>query len=229
MSSPAQTLIAPMDGASVPAANGSPTRTGRGRGKREAIIAAAKEVFFQEGYAGAAMDRITAVAGVSKATVYNHFRSKEELLLAVIEDVIVPFHAEYRAILDHEAPFLEWLTDLAITIARKATSPETVALTRLMMGESLRFPDLGRMFLENVVQPSLDLYRPKFARAMAEGILRQGDVSRMVERFVEVCSSGPQRAFLYSAPGSLTAAQIDDHAREAVHFFLDGYGTRAGS
>jgi AcrR family transcriptional regulator len=101
-------------------------------------------VFFQEGYAGAAMDRITAEAGVSKATVYNHFRSKEELLLAVVDDVIVPFHAEYRAVLDHDAPFVEWLTDLAVTVARKATMPETIALTRLLMAESLRFPKFGQ-------------------------------------------------------------------------------------
>jgi|KBSSwiStaDraftv2_1062776.scaffolds.fasta_scaffold115381_2 AcrR family transcriptional regulator len=201
----------------------SPPRSGRARGKREAIIAAAKQVFFQEGYAGAAMDRITAEAGVSKATVYNHFRSKEELLLAVVDDVIVPFHAEYRAVLDHEAPFIEWLTALAITVARKATTPETIALTRLMMAEALRFPKLGRTFIKIATHDTLKLYRPKFQQAIDAGILRKGDVHHMMERFVESCASRPQRAFLYSDPNPMTPEQIDEHARETVQFFLHGY------
>jgi TetR/AcrR family transcriptional regulator, mexJK operon transcriptional repressor len=201
-------------------------RSRRVRGKREAIIAAAKDTFLKEGYAGASMDRITAVAGVSKATVYNHFRSKEELLLAVVEDVIVPFQEEYRAILDHEAPFLEWLTELAISISRKAANPETVALTRLMIGESLRFPDLGRMFLATAIEASFDMYVPKFAEAMARGILRQGDVRQMVQHFVEACSSGPQRNLMFCAPEPITPEQVDNHARNAVAFFLDGCGAR---
>jgi len=201
----------------------SPPRSGRARGKREAIIAAAKQVFFQEGYAGAAMDRITAEAGVSKATVYNHFRSKEELLLAVVDDVIVPFHAEYRAVLDHDAPFVEWLTDLAVTVARKATMPETIALTRLLMAESLRFPKFGQTFQEALIDRTLELYRPKFEQAIAAGILRPGNVYHIMERFVESCAHRPQRALLYADPDPMTPEQVDEHARETVQFFLHGY------
>ena len=200
-----------------------PASGARARGKRAAIIAAAKLVFFQEGYAGASMDRITAEAGVSKATVYNHFRSKEELLLAVVDDVIVPFHTDYRAVLDHEAPFLEWLTALAIAVARKATTPETIALTRLMMAESRRFPELGRIFVHAAVESTLDLYQPKFEQAVATGILRTGNVRAMIERFLEACATRPQRAFLYSAPNPMTPAEIEAHARETVQYFLHGY------
>ncbi|HET9628696.1 MAG TPA: TetR/AcrR family transcriptional regulator [Novosphingobium sp.] len=202
-----------------------PRRAQRFRGKRATIIAAAKLVFFQEGYAGASMDRIKAEAGVSKATIYNHFRSKEELLLAVVDDVIVPYLAEYQAVLEHEQPFLDWLTATAITMVRKATAPETIALSRLMMAEALRFPELGRTYLHITIDSTLELYRPKFEQAVADGILRPGNVYRMMERFMESCATRPQRGFLYADPNPLTAEEIDDHARESVQFFLHGYAT----
>ena len=43
------------------------------------VLKGALQVFLERGYVGASMDRIAAVAGVSKATVYSHFRDKEGL------------------------------------------------------------------------------------------------------------------------------------------------------
>jgi TetR/AcrR family transcriptional regulator, mexJK operon transcriptional repressor len=59
--------------------------TVRGRiDKREAILAAAGEVFGREGYAHAGVDVIAAEAGVAKSTVYNHFGDKETLFREAI-------------------------------------------------------------------------------------------------------------------------------------------------
>jgi TetR/AcrR family transcriptional regulator of autoinduction and epiphytic fitness len=56
--------------------------------KRESILQGAIRAFETEGYDGASMDRISELAGASKRTVYNYFRSKEELLFAVIDDLL---------------------------------------------------------------------------------------------------------------------------------------------
>lgn len=57
--------------------------------KRESILNAAVTAFQEEGYDRTSMDRVAEVAGASKRTVYNHFKSKEELLLAVTERFLV--------------------------------------------------------------------------------------------------------------------------------------------
>ncbi len=54
-------------------------------GKAESILAAAKRAFLAAGFGAVSMDTIAREAGVSKATVYAHFGSKEELFGAVIE------------------------------------------------------------------------------------------------------------------------------------------------
>lgn len=53
--------------------------------RRAQLLAAAEEVFVAQGYHAAAMDDIAERAGVSKPVLYQHFPSKLELYLALLE------------------------------------------------------------------------------------------------------------------------------------------------
>ncbi|MFN4354750.1 TetR/AcrR family transcriptional regulator [Parvibaculum sp.] len=55
--------------------------------KRTAILRAAKEHFLKSGYTAAGMADIARDADVSTATLYKHFRSKEELFSAIVKEV----------------------------------------------------------------------------------------------------------------------------------------------
>ncbi len=52
--------------------------------KRELIVTTALRLFAEQGFNSTGIDQIVEVAGVSKKTLYNHFRSKDELILAVL-------------------------------------------------------------------------------------------------------------------------------------------------
>ena len=52
---------------------------------RQRLIDAAYEQFTRQGFHAVGLDRILADAGVSKQTFYNHFESKEDLMLAVLD------------------------------------------------------------------------------------------------------------------------------------------------
>jgi len=53
--------------------------------RRQHLIDTAYRLFNEHGYHATGIDRILAESGVSKATLYKHFRSKEELILAVLQ------------------------------------------------------------------------------------------------------------------------------------------------
>ena len=53
--------------------------------KRDQLIEKAQELFYREGYHATGIDRILAESGVAKMTMYKHFKSKEELILAVLD------------------------------------------------------------------------------------------------------------------------------------------------
>lgn len=55
--------------------------------KREAIIAAAKAAFKEYGVQGTSMDKLAELAQVSKRTVYNHFETKEALLMYLVAEL----------------------------------------------------------------------------------------------------------------------------------------------
>ena len=52
--------------------------------RREHLITTALKLFGESGYHRTGIDTIVKCAGVSKKTLYNHFRSKEELIVAVL-------------------------------------------------------------------------------------------------------------------------------------------------
>ena len=74
-----------------PAASRSPGKRG-GRlprdERRQQLLAAASEVFVTRGYHAAGMDEISECAGVSKPVLYQHFPSKLELYLAVLQSYV---------------------------------------------------------------------------------------------------------------------------------------------
>jgi len=64
-----------------------PSRGSRRRDTRGALVADARELILTRGYANTSVDTINARAGLSKGTFYHHFKSKSELLDAVVEQL----------------------------------------------------------------------------------------------------------------------------------------------
>lgn len=53
--------------------------------KREHLVETARRLFYRDGFHATGIDAILAEAGVAKMTLYKHFKSKEELILAALE------------------------------------------------------------------------------------------------------------------------------------------------
>ncbi len=53
--------------------------------RRDHLIDTALRLFYQQGYHATGIDRILAESGVAKMTLYKHFRSKDELILAALQ------------------------------------------------------------------------------------------------------------------------------------------------
>lgn len=70
-----------------PGAQASPRRRLRASERRTLILDAAVELFASRGFHAASMDEIAAAAGISKAVVYDHFVSKQELYTLLLEKI----------------------------------------------------------------------------------------------------------------------------------------------
>ena len=194
--------------------------------KRETIIEAAKIVFFEDGYNGASMDRITAQAGVSKATIYAHFSSKEEVLRAVVDAVIEPIASNYIAAVRKIERFEEGLFSLGHLIARNAMLPDVIALERLVTAEALRFPELGALYMRHAVNSAFTLFRPQFEAAMDAGLLRRDDPMVVLQRFAQWCCTDVRQAVMLNQRPMPDDEEIARLAEDGVRAFLLGYSPR---
>lgn len=124
----------------------APARPRRGRSpKREAIACAARAVFAREGYTRAGVDAIAAEAGVSKRTIYNHYKDKEELFLLTIQESAQAVGAAHKELIERH---LGKVTDLEadlVAFGRAWAMPLTgfenhFALVRVIIAEAARLP-----------------------------------------------------------------------------------------
>jgi TetR/AcrR family transcriptional repressor of mexJK operon len=193
--------------------------------KRAEIVAIAQELFFREGYAGTSMSQIAAAVGGSKATLYNHFRSKEELLLAVVQDVVDPKPEDYD-LSTMPSEFRAWLAWFGCATVKRVISYKYVSLQRLAAGEALRFPETGRIFYEVGVKPTYKMITQYFIEAMDKGVLRRADPDVAVEHFLEMCHGWMLRRVVWNIQQQPTEAEIEENVRNAIATFMDGYAPR---
>jgi AcrR family transcriptional regulator len=120
--------------------------------KREQVLQGAMQVFLQRGYAGTSMDRVAAIANVSKQTIYSHFQDKEGLFTALIERVTIGrLQAELGTELWEGEPE-PTLRRLAIAYLQKMGDEEYLSLLRVVIGESIQFPELAQLYTRTVIQ-----------------------------------------------------------------------------
>lgn len=160
--------------------NAAPLKSGVEDVKEAAIIEAARKTFLAHGFDAASMDAIALTAGVSKRTVYNRFRSKEDLFAAAIEETcrrILPVDLEtIEATLDPDA----FMRETARRFVRMLLEPEAIALRRIAMFEAGRNPALGRSYLDRGPRFMARSIRPVLERLVERGALKIDDYERAI-------------------------------------------------
>jgi AcrR family transcriptional regulator len=192
-------------------------------GKAESILAAAKRMFLESGFGAVSMDALARAAGVSKATVYAHFASKEELFGAVIGRECERYFAEFSAgELDPAKPRAS-LTTLGRRFVDLLLSPDGIALHRLIVGEVSRFPVLGEVFWRAGPERTLAQIEAFLKAAVAVGALDIADPRLAAEQFTGLVRGETQLRHLvrleYGADQPRIAAVVD----AAVDTFLRAF------
>src|SRR3954465_13098998 len=65
------------------------TKVAKAEATRRGLLKAARKLFGRQGYAGTSVDEVVRAAGVTKGALYHHFRDKDDLFRAVVEQVKV--------------------------------------------------------------------------------------------------------------------------------------------
>jgi AcrR family transcriptional regulator len=149
------------------------------------IVAAAMAVFAEKGFAAARLDEIAARAGVSKGALYLYFETKEEIFRAVVEQAIAPNIQVLRAMIAaHPGPIGELLTLLPERIAALVETFPVGGVVKMVIGEARNFPELARLWHDELVSQVFGALADALAAAQARGEVRAGDPRIFVMQFV---------------------------------------------
>lgn len=195
-------------------------------GKTQAILDAARGLFLDIGYGATSMDAIAKAAGVSKATVYAHFASKDQLFAAIIEDGC---RRRYDLTWP-EVPAREGVRPCLRQWARRffdmLLSPDGMAVHRLVMAEAVRFPELGRAFYDagpSLALASLETFLGELDR---RGHLSAPDPRQAAQHFIGMIRGDLLLRRLLGLTGAPSEAEISRVLDGAVDAFLAAYGAK---
>ena len=142
--------------------------------RKEEILDAALIEFADRTYNAVSMERLAECAGLSKAGIYAHFNSKEEIFHALLERTTKQL-CDFQGWLPDEDLTLPELVDVYIDrLYTTFDSPATISVYRLLLAESARAPALVQHWREDVARGLRERAQLIIQRNIDRGIVRPG-------------------------------------------------------
>lgn len=193
-------------------------------GRRDAIVTAAREAFIRDGFGNTSMSSIAKAAGGSKTTLWNCFENKQALFDAVVDDLITNYGETLRTPLPVDGDCRTTLEDFAASIISTISSPQIVALHRMVIGEAARFPQLGEALVDRGIRRGRGRLADWLSVQMELGNLRADDPHVASEQFSALCHGGSFERHLLGACPRPDRKTIAREASIVAETFWRAYG-----
>ena len=191
--------------------------------KRKELIKHATEMFLEMGYEKASMNNLVKRSGSSKSTIYKHFRSRQALFIAVLDEKIRDHLAPMENLELTTLSIEEGLKLIGTTGMKVITSKDFVNLCRIIYAESERNPYFGKTYYEHGPKRGLAGV-VKYLSTMVElGRIRCADPAMAAEYFWGIILYRHMRERLCGVKGPLSAKEQKDHVDKAVDSFISAF------
>ncbi len=189
---------------------------------RDRLLDTAFNLFLEYGYGNLSLETIARDARVSMRTIYNQFGGKAGIFGAVIRRCSDQF---VTSLLDEHivkrSPE-EALISFAKQFLYRITRPDVVRIRAILIGESLRFPDLATQFYEQGPQRTLNHLTQFFAQHQKTGYFSAIDPRFLADHFLSVLRSERFQKLQLGLEPTPSEGEIDIWVRQATDVFLHG-------
>ena len=185
----------------------------------ERILNAATHLFLSHGYGATSIEAVARRARISKRTFYHRFPDKPALFVAVVHRIIEGLRPPADIPL-LEGDLQEILRRLAGLILHAALSPQAIALNRLIVAESGRFPRLAAV-TTGATDEAIRLIAGILEGEVRAKRLALTNPTFAAQQFLYMIIALPQRRAM-GFGASMASAEIDAWAGDVVNLFLNG-------
>ena len=170
---------------------------------KERILAAALEMFSQNGYAGTNIRELSASLGLVKSGVYKHYESKEAIWNALLDEMIA-YYGEHFGSAEHLPPApdsLEGLVDMTMRMVSFTVHDERIVMTRKVLTlEQFRDPRARELATKHFLTGLTEMFTRIFAAMMDKGLLRREDPGMLafaytapISSLIHLCDREPEK------------------------------------
>ncbi len=156
---------------------------------KERILAAALELFSQNGYAGTNIRELTTAVGLVKSSMYKHFESKEEIWNALLDKMIVYYGQRFGSP-EHLPPVPdspEELLAMTMRMVNFTVHDEKIVMTRKLLSiEQFRDDRARELATKHFLTGLSEMFTHVFSGMMEKGLIQRDDPALL--------------AFAYTAP-----------------------------
>ncbi|MBE6129703.1 MAG: TetR/AcrR family transcriptional regulator [Erysipelotrichaceae bacterium] len=170
---------------------------------KERILAAALEMFSQNGYAGTNIRELSASLGLVKSGVYKHYESKEAIWNALLDQMIA-YYGEHFGSPEHLPPVpdsLQELTQLTMRMVNITVHDEKIIMTRKVLTlEQYRDVRARELATKHFLTGLTEMFTRIFTGMMEKGLLRKDDPEMLafaytapISALIHLCDREPEK------------------------------------
>ena len=186
------------------------------------ILDAATEMFLAQGFGATSIDALAQRLRIAKRTFYHRFPDKEALFAAVVHRIVDRLRPAGGVPALEGADLRALLERLATMILHAALSPNAIALHRLIVAESARFPELARVLArEGAMAEAVRLIAGILERERAARRIDVSDATFAARQFLLMVVTVPQRHAM-GLDKPMTKKEIAAWPAKVTDLFLHG-------
>lgn len=197
--------------------------------KRTALLDAAQAAFLSHGFARVSVNTIAKDAGVSTATLYKHFATKEDLFGAVTGRMWKKLHSRLELKKLSATTLGEALYLIGNDYAKMLERQDVRELFRVIIAEAVQFPELGEKLYEHGKTAYLERLEGFLRERVAAGELTIDNPSLATQQFLGMISDIVLWPSLLVADKTVTSKERDKTVQKAADTFLGYYRSKQNS
>ena len=149
------------------------------------ILAAALDLFAEKGFTATRMEDVASRAGLSKAAIYLYFKDKMALLEALVKATVGTNLTMARTMAEgYQGSVTELIQTIMGFMAGRIGDTRMPDLIKLIISESRAHPEIGRFYLENVINQGLPFFEGLIQRGIDRGEFRAVDPKLAVKAMI---------------------------------------------
>ncbi len=191
--------------------------------KHQDLIRHATAMFLELGYEKASMNRLVSRSACSKSTLYKHFKSKEAMFIAVIDEALRDHLAPIENIDLVDIDMVEGLEKIADAGIEVITSPLHISLCRIIYAEAARIPLIGELYYNHGPRRGMQGLAAWLKQLVKAGHIQCRDPDKAAEFFWAMLLHKPMLERYCDLIPPMSKAERRIYSRKTVREFVDAF------